>query len=166
MLFRSRIVHGAVATNRHVAHIDPTIVSECPFCGREEAVEHLFLHCVRLTGLLNLLKVWCRGLGILWTDSLYVFGPKYVVVHRDKLCLLNFLVGQGKLAVWLSRKNKIQGSGTLDPELLLRAAVRIRLRIEYAYFKMTHNLPAFHRVWGQGGVLCELDEDGGLILSF
>ncbi|KAL6461578.1 hypothetical protein MHYP_G00297220 [Metynnis hypsauchen] len=98
-----RIVHGAVATNRHVAHIGPTIGSECPFCGREEAVEHLFLHCVMLTG-------------------------------------------QGKLAVWLTRKNKTQGSGTLDLEPMLRAAVWIRLRIEYAYFKMTHNLPSFHRV--------------------
>ncbi|KAL6466211.1 hypothetical protein MHYP_G00263440 [Metynnis hypsauchen] len=142
-----RIVHGAVATNRHVAHIDPTIGSECPFCGREETVEHLFLHCIRLTGLLNLLKAWCCDLGILWTYSLYVFGPKYVAAYREKLCLLNFLIGQGKLAVWLTRKNKLQGSGTLDPELLLRAAVRIRFRIEYAYFKTTHNLPAFHRVW-------------------
>ncbi|KAL6468458.1 hypothetical protein MHYP_G00241350 [Metynnis hypsauchen] len=85
---------------------------------------------------------------------------------REKLCLLNFLIGQGKLAVWLTRKNKLQGSGTLDPELLLRAAVRIRLRIEYAYFKTTHNLPAFHRVWGQGGVLCGTDEEGGLLLFF
>ncbi|KAL6472453.1 hypothetical protein MHYP_G00186410 [Metynnis hypsauchen] len=141
-----RIVHGAVATNRHVAHIDPIIGSECPFCGREEAVEHLFLHCIRLTGLLNLLKAWCCDLGILWTDSLYVFGPKYVAAYGEKLCLLNFLIGQGKLAVWLTRKNKLQGSGTLDPELMLRAAVRIRLRIEYAYFKTNHNLPAFHRV--------------------
>ncbi|KAL6484037.1 hypothetical protein MHYP_G00089100 [Metynnis hypsauchen] len=161
-----RIVHGAVTTNRHVSHIDPTIGSECPFCGREEAVEHLFLHCVRLTGLLNLLKAWCCDLGILWTDSLYVFGPKYVAAYREKLCLLNFLIGQGKLAVWLTRKNKLQGSGTLDPELLLRAAVRIRLRIEYADFKTTHNLPAFHRVWGQGGVLCGTDEEGVLLLFF
>ncbi|KAL7881130.1 hypothetical protein SRHO_G00033840 [Serrasalmus rhombeus] len=82
-----RNVHGAVAANRHVAHIDPTIGS------------------------------------------------------------------QGKLAVWLSRQNKIQGSVTLDPEPMLRPAVRIRLMIEDAYFKMTHNLPAFNRVWGQGWIM-------------
>ncbi|KAL6469061.1 hypothetical protein MHYP_G00225850 [Metynnis hypsauchen] len=158
-----RIVHGAVATNRHVAHIDPTIGSECPFCGREEDVEHLFLHCIRLTGLLNLLKAWCCDLGILLTDSLYVFGPKYVAAYREKLCLLNFLIGQGKLAVWLTRKNKLQRSGTLDPELMLRAAVRISLRIEYAYFKTTHNLPAFQRVWGQEHTDLRIDR-GALVL--
>ncbi len=37
-----RVVHWAVATNRHVAHIDPTVGKECPFCGTDESIDHLF----------------------------------------------------------------------------------------------------------------------------
>ncbi len=31
-----RIVHGAIATNKHVAHLDSTQGKECPFCIQDE----------------------------------------------------------------------------------------------------------------------------------
>lgn len=43
-----RIVHGAIATNRYVVHIDPSVGVSCPFCTEVETVFHLFVQCTRL----------------------------------------------------------------------------------------------------------------------
>ncbi len=50
-----RFIHWAVATNRHVAHIDPTVEKKCPFCDLEESIDHLFLFCLRLRSILETL---------------------------------------------------------------------------------------------------------------
>ncbi|KAI4882254.1 hypothetical protein NFI96_004866, partial [Prochilodus magdalenae] len=65
-----RIVHGAVATNRHLAHIDPSVSGDCVFCGGEETTEHLFLRCPRLRDMFSLLRTWCGGLGVRLTESI------------------------------------------------------------------------------------------------
>ncbi|KAK3537880.1 hypothetical protein QTP70_022160, partial [Hemibagrus guttatus] len=43
-----RIIHGAVATDGHVAHLNPAVKGECGFCGQKEDLEHLVLKCQRL----------------------------------------------------------------------------------------------------------------------
>ncbi len=58
-----RIIHRAIATNRHVAHLNPAVGGECRFCMVEETVEHLFLRCSRLGSLFRLLNAWFRGFG-------------------------------------------------------------------------------------------------------
>lgn len=39
------IIHGAITTDRHRTHIDPTIRNECPFCFESEDMNQLFLQC-------------------------------------------------------------------------------------------------------------------------
>ncbi|KAJ3599422.1 hypothetical protein NHX12_033385 [Muraenolepis orangiensis] len=43
-----RIVHGAIATNRYRAHLDPELGEGCIFCSEVETLEHLFVQCPRL----------------------------------------------------------------------------------------------------------------------
>ncbi|KAI4877019.1 hypothetical protein NFI96_008693 [Prochilodus magdalenae] len=50
-----RIIQGILATNRHVARIDPLVGEGCPFCGAPETVFHTFLQCARLGPVLALL---------------------------------------------------------------------------------------------------------------
>ena len=50
-----RLIHGAIATDRHAAHLNPAVGEQCRFSGMEENLEHLFLKCNRLKGLFNLL---------------------------------------------------------------------------------------------------------------
>ena len=38
-----RIIHGVIATNMHVEHLDPTIGEGCPFCTESETLAQLFL---------------------------------------------------------------------------------------------------------------------------
>lgn len=47
----SSVKDCAVATNRHLVHINPTISRECPFCREDETI---FLKFRRLTGLFDI----------------------------------------------------------------------------------------------------------------
>ncbi|KAJ3586493.1 hypothetical protein NHX12_012891, partial [Muraenolepis orangiensis] len=51
-----RIVHGAIATNRYRAHLDPELGEGCILCSEVETLEHLFVQCPRLSALFVLLK--------------------------------------------------------------------------------------------------------------
>ncbi len=61
MIF-SGLMHGILTTNRHRAHIDPTVRDECPFCFEHEDVYHLFLQCERLKPMFLLLEEWSKNL--------------------------------------------------------------------------------------------------------
>ncbi len=97
-------MHGIVATNRHRAHIDPQVGEECPFCGIQETVFHLFFNCSRLQLFFHQLEGYCQILGEFFTPMLFIYGPKYSRSKMQVQVLLNFIFGQGKLAIWLSRK--------------------------------------------------------------
>ncbi len=49
------------------------------------------------------------------------------------MCLLNYLIGTAKLAVWKTRKNKGLQLASIDPEEMLKWLIVGRLKIEFAY---------------------------------
>lgn len=160
-----RIVHGCIATNRHVVHLDPSVSVSCPFCVETESVFHLFLQCTRLMDLFSLLTEWVTSLGETFSFQLFIFGPKYTVAQKNVLVLLNFLFGNAKLAIWKTRKNKILGQGAVNPIFMFLGLVGSRLRVEYAYYKLVGCLERFMDIWGINHVLCTVYEDE-LVLKF
>lgn len=50
-----------ITTNRHRAHVDPTVRDECPFCFKHDDVYHLFLQCERLKPMFLLLEEWSKN---------------------------------------------------------------------------------------------------------
>lgn len=40
-----RIVHGVTSTNRHAAHLDPSVDGKWPFSLETERIQHLFIDC-------------------------------------------------------------------------------------------------------------------------
>ena len=161
-----RIIHGALATNKHRAHLDPSTGEGCPFCQERETLEHLVVSCPRLVDLLKLLHKWVEALGEKFSVPLFVYGPKYVVRRRQALILINYLLGASKLAIWKTRKNQMLGQGWTDVVQSLKGLVAVRLRVEHAFYTLTSNLDAFKALWGIGQVLCSLGEDGSLVLNF
>ena len=135
-------MQGAVATNRHVAHIDHRAGSQCEFCQAEETLQHLWLRCPRLTPLFSLLKQWVGGLGHSFEDELFIL-LFYSAALRRNICLVNFLLGQAKMSIWLTRRNKIKETGSVDVDLMFRGLVATRLRMEFAYYKMVADLNEF-----------------------
>ena len=72
-----RIIHGAIATNMHLVHLDPTVGEGCPFCAESETLAHLFLQCPRLVGMIDLITSWFSVLGEVFSSQLFIFGLKY-----------------------------------------------------------------------------------------
>lgn len=111
--------------------------------------------CHLVSSLMSLLSAVCRKMGV-GSKGLYILGPCYSVRTKDKSVLLNFLFGQAKLATWLTRHNRLQGSGLVEPEVLFRGLVSARLRAEYEYYTVVHNLGMFQRMWCVDRAVCSL----------
>ena len=159
-----RIIHGIITTNRHKAHIDPTVKDECPFCFESEDVHHLFLQCERLKPMFLLLEEWSKDLNYEFTLKGFIYGPKYKYQNRKRDVLINFLYGQAKLAVWLTRKVKLNRGVSTDVNMTLRGLISARLTVEFAYYKMVGDLDTFNLTWALNDVLCNL-EDGILQMN-
>lgn len=81
------------------------------------------------------------------------------------MVLLNYLIGTAKLAVWKTRKNKGLQLETIDPEEMCKRLIAGRLKIEFAYYRLTYNLFGFCDIWCVNEVLCMLHEDQ-FVLNF
>jgi len=81
-----------------------------------------------------LLKDVCQSLDFLFTNGLFIFGPKYSAKNKQKIVLLNFIFGKAKMAIWLTRKNKTLNLRGVDPVLMLKGLVMGRLMLEFAYY--------------------------------
>jgi len=160
-----RIIHRAIATDRHVAHLNPAVGGECRFCGEQEDLEHLFLKCERLQSLFNLLKEWFRKFDQDFSDKVFIGGLKYSFLMRKKVCLLNYIIGTAKLAVWKTRKNKGLQLASTDPEVMFRKLVEGRLKVEYAYYDIVNDVRSFIEIWCINDVLCTIYDDV-MVLNF
>ena len=69
------------------------------------------------------------------------------------------------MSVWLTRRNTIQGAGSVEAEVMVKGFVAARLKIEFAYYKMISCLEEFAETWGQRDVLCSVDQES-LVLLF
>lgn len=134
-----RLIHGAIATDRHVAHLNPAVGGECRFCGEQEDLEHLFLKCGRLQEFFNFLKDLFKEFGEDFSDRIFIGVVKYKYSMRRMTCLLNYLLGTAKLSIWKMRKNKGEQLGTTEVEMMFRKLVGGRLKIEFAYYKLVNN---------------------------
>ncbi len=81
------------------------------------------------------------------------------------MCLLNYLIGTAKLAIWKTRKNKGLQLATVDPEMMFQCLVKGRLKIEFAYYRLINNVVFFCDVWGVNEVLCIIHDDQ-LVVNF
>ncbi len=160
-----RLMFGAIATNRHVAHLNPAVGTECLFCGLDETVNHLFLDCFRLEGMFNFLTQVFIKFGENFSHQIFISGPIYLFQERRKKCLLNFLLGSAKLSIWKTRKNKMLGIGSIDAEMVLKGMITARIKIEYTYYKLVSDIVMFSEIWSVGGVLCQIGENEMLFLN-
>uniref|UniRef100_A0A8C6KWD0 GDNF family receptor alpha 2b n=1 Tax=Nothobranchius furzeri TaxID=105023 RepID=A0A8C6KWD0_NOTFU len=70
------------------------------------------------------------------------------------------------LTIWKTRKKQMLGQSWTDAERSPKVLVEARLKIEHAFYELTGNLDSFRAVWGIGQVLCLLDGQGSLKITF
>ncbi|MGH0166349.1 UNVERIFIED_CONTAM: hypothetical protein FKN15_066770 [Acipenser sinensis] len=85
---------------------------------------------------------------------------------KNRCVLINFLIGQAKLAILKTRKNQLSGSGLTSLVVQFRVLVVSQIRVEFEYFKLVSNLEDFQERWCVGDALCAVSEEGELQFLF
>ena len=103
----------------------------------------------------------CSFFDLLFLDKqMFIFGFKYGKGCKKKGALLNFLFGQAKLAIYLSRKEKVDGGQRCDCLLAFKNLVKARIRFEYKYYEKMEDMDEFKKTWDCEGAMWSVNELG------
>lgn len=94
-----------------------------------------------------------------FSSEIFILGPKYSVAQRIKSQLLNFLIGQAKLAVYMTRKNKIEGREGQHVVIVFKNLIKARLMIDFKFYKMMNDLESFLQKWCFNEAICTVIEE-------
>uniref|UniRef100_A0A3B4YCM3 Ig-like domain-containing protein n=1 Tax=Seriola lalandi dorsalis TaxID=1841481 RepID=A0A3B4YCM3_SERLL len=103
-----RDLHGAIACNAVVSVMNPALSNVCPFCGHPETIFHLFIECERLLNFHTLLSQVFSSFNVQFSEKVFIYGSKERKENKKKWQLLNFVSGTAKLAIYVSRGNKVE----------------------------------------------------------
>ena len=120
--------------NAFVSLLNPTVLVKCPFCPVRETIFHCFVHCPRLLSLFGALRTLLLSFNEQFTEQMFIFGFSYIKNKKKKGRQLNFLFGQAKLAIYLSRKEKLDRGQRCDCLLNFKSLVRACIMLEYRYY--------------------------------
>jgi len=103
----------------------------------------------------------------------FIFGVKYTK-RRKRECqllnfvcqLLNFVLGKSKMAIYMSRKEKIEKNQDFDLVSMFGAMVKSRILIDFRFYKATSCLAMFEDVWCYGEALCSVVDDNLCFIQF
>ncbi len=151
-----RILHCIIAVNAFISVLNPNVSQQCPFCSHRETVFHAFMHCYRLKPLFEVLKKLFELFGETFSMQNFIFGVKYSRRRQRECQLLNFILGKSKMAIYISRKDKIEQNQEFNLVSIFRAMVKSRLLIDFSFYKATSCIEMFENIWCFGGVLCSV----------
>ena len=151
-----RVLHGIVAMNSFIAVLNPEVTQDCPFCSMRETVFHAFLHCLRLCPLFDFLHSLFQAFDECFFKQIFILGFKYCKTNSSKGELINFILGNAKMAVYISRKNKIDQESDYDVLTVLFRLLRSRVQMDFKFYKSTSNVDAFESVWCYKGAVCSV----------
>lgn len=90
---------------------------------------------------------------------IFIFGFKFVRFNRLTCQLLNFVLGQAKLAIYINRKNKVERLSGEDVVVMLLNLVKSQVLIDFCFYKSTKDLTTFDMKWCGNGALCSVVEE-------
>lgn len=155
-----RILHGIVAVNAFVSILNSEVEVGCPFCNERETVFHAFLSCDRLQVLFLLLGDIFKKCNELFSPEVFILGFKYVAKKKFLCQLLNFVLGQAKMAIYMSRKRKMEQNLSQDSTIVFAGMVKARVTADFNYYKMVNDIITFEGIWCCKEALCVvLDDD-------
>ncbi len=92
------------------------------------------------------------------------FGYRYSAKNKKKSQLLNFLMGEAKMAVYISRRNKVEGEEVCEIVPIFKNRVKARVWVDFKFFKMMKDLMFFQTIWCYNDAICSIVDDS-LIFS-
>lgn len=97
--------------------------------------------------------------GVVFTKHMFILGVKYSQKKKAECNLLNFLLGQAKMAVYPSRRRKLEGSWDCDVKIIFIRMIKSRLTIDFNFFSLMKDLGSFEKVWCVVNGLCAVKEE-------
>ena len=153
-----RILQGALAVNVFLSKINPTVSETCPFCDQPETLVHCYLECHRLSVLFHVLKTVFLMCGEVWSEAGFIGGAGYDKKDSKKWCLLNYVVGQAKMAIYKTRKNQVEGEAGLGLREMFCVLVKARIKIDHRYHELMNTMKVFTDVWCFTTAVCSIHE--------
>ena len=154
-----RILHGAVASNAFISVLNPTVLSQCLFCNLRETVYHMFTECKRLTEFFSLLTLVFSLFNVVFTERIFIMGAVYKKAQKDKWQLLNYLSGEAKMAIYISRKNRVENREGQEARAVWLCNIRARLWLEFRFYKHIGDIDAFKIRWCFNDIVCSVVDD-------
>ena len=170
-----RILHGAIAVNSFISIINPTVQCNCPFCGEIETVFHAFYDCKRLFYLFNKLQEVFKQFDEPWSKRAFILGVRYRKSQQGKSKLLNWVVGEAKMSIYSSRKNRVEDRAGQEALPVFISLLKARVWVDFSFFKEMRNLDGFIKQWCFNDVICSVIDDvlifnmiflGGVLIVF
>jgi len=155
-----RLVHWILPSNHLLHRFSNLLVDECPFCKKSENLFHIYVECQRLAPLFILLRNCFVRFGLIFNTCVFIYGLD--IPHKNSNAVLaNFLLAQAKMAVYKSRKRKLDGVGVNDEDalFLFQNLVISRVKLDFAFFSVTGRLPQFESKWCIKEVICKVREE-------
>lgn len=154
-----RILHGAIASNAFISVLNPAVSNKCPFCDQRETVFHVFTECKRLTELFSLLTLVFSLFNVVFTERVFIMGAGYNKSNKNKWQLLNFLSGEAKMAIYVSRKNRVENREGQEAKTVWQVNLRSRLWLDFRFYKQTGDLEGFKTCWCYRNIICSVKND-------
>jgi len=108
-----------------------------------------------MDGLQNLFNVFDESFSV----QTFILGFKYVQKRRNECQLLNFILGKAKMAIYISRRDKIEKQIDYNVERVFTAMIKSRLVIDFRFNKAMDSLNVFEGIWCHRGALCSIIEN-------
>ncbi len=140
---RWRILHGAVVINAFISVLNPEVASVCPFYSNRETIFHAFTNCCRLQPLFLVVSNVFRSCNETFSLETFILGFKYVRKKRFVCQLLNCVLGQAKLAIYTSRKKKIEQNVNQNIVAVFSNLVKSRVMVDFLYYKSVDDFVIF-----------------------
>lgn len=138
---------GTIAVNAFVSVINHEVNPECPFCSQRETVFHTFMHCKRLGPLIIFLHNLFKQFDEVFPMEIFICGFKYSRNLSYECQLFNNFLGQAKMAIYVSRKSKIEKDSDVDVILPFSLLLKSRVVVDFRYYNATNNLMMFEQRW-------------------
>ncbi len=80
---------------------------------------HVFVQCSRLVPFFDFVKGIFHGFNKYFSERVFILGFKYSQSKKYICQLLNFIIGQAKMAIYVSRRNKLEEKPGQNIEIFL-----------------------------------------------
>lgn len=119
----------------------------------------LFYECKRLCNLFNVLENVFRRFGETWSKTAFILGVGYKKSDASKWQLLNLIVGEAKLSIYSSRKNRVEDRTGQEALPVFISLVKARVWVDFRFFKGMSNIDDFVEKWCYKDAICSVVGD-------